>query len=142
MRRSSLLVLFALMALILPANASAHEGHSRTVGSLVATQTIVQEAPPGRDKIYCDGYAPLQALCTGSFVLSRDFDIVVAVANTFWGAIHIRGDTATGSVTIYCEQMTAPLDCWWRHDGFFMEGQVFTLRGIVTGFGYWRIRVP
>ena len=105
--------------------------------------------PQAADKVYCDGYAPVDATCRGSMVLTGNFDIVVAVANTFRGMMWIRGETGTGSVTIVCEQLFAPLYCEYEHAGFFMEGQTFTLTGVVPGMGYsipstayWRIRIP
>lgn len=147
-RLRSLCIASLAVALLMPGPAAAEEASWSSVSVPVAAEAAPRPTAEPKDLIRCEGSAPQQPLCAGSFVLTGDFFINVAVATNFRGAITIRGETATGSVTIFCDQVFAPLDCAYEHAGVFIEGQLFTLTGVVTGMGnaipssaYWRIRV-
>ena len=139
----------AVLALSLAVGASSPAG---ALQAEVPVRVLVEELQPAEareDRIYCDGRAPVDPACAGAFVLTGNFDIVVAVEYWFFGHMVIRGETATGSVTVWCEQTFAALDCDVEHEGQFVEGQTFTLTGLVPGMSrsvpgtaYWRIRVP
>ena len=147
-RLRTLCIAVTAFVLLVPTPVAAHEASSSVAVPVLSAEAAARPTAEPKDLIYCEGFAPQQSLCTGSFVLVNNFSINVAVATNFRGAITIRGETATGSVTIFCDQVFAPLDCAYEHAGVFIEGQLFTLTGVVTGMGnaipssaYWRIRV-
>jgi len=107
---------------------------------------VVDRAAGGAEEsdVNCSGFAPEQMLCTGSFVLTRSFDILIRFSFTYYGTLELRGQTATGSVTVFCDMVFTgpPTPCSYSHEGIFIEGQTFTLTSAATGFGYWEVHAP
>lgn len=85
----------------------------------------------------CEGFAPMQAHCTRSWVLTGNFTFVISMTFDYIGSVNIHGRTATGTVTVVCPQF--PFDCYWAHTGVFIEGQTFTMVVTATGAGYWKV---
>ncbi|HVE92953.1 MAG TPA: hypothetical protein VNE62_11750 [Actinomycetota bacterium] len=138
MRLSRLLLVVALVLPLLVQPAAASEDSDLV--SVPSPVRVASGSTGGPEPVEpCEGDTP--GACVRSFVVTGNFNIYVAAATNYFGYVVVRGDTPTGSVAIDCEQTFAELQCVYEHAGFFMEGQVFTMKVVSPGLGYWRVRV-
>jgi hypothetical protein len=85
------------------------------------------------------------ATCAGSFTVTGNFGIYYGYQAGFYGYLHIKGETATYSVEIFCDNLmkvTPPSQCEVTKIGDLYLDQTFTWRALAPAFGYWVVEVP